>query len=741
MLKKLSLLILLLSSTLLSAQQKIGLVLSGGGAAGLAHIGVLKALEEKQIPIDNISGTSMGALIGSMYASGYSIDEITKNVLHPDFQEIANGKISLHKSHFWKSDDEKSEFIRWSFNPKHTLEQNIPKYVVNSNNLEKELSSFLFAPELIIQGDFNQLPIPFICTASLIQDKQSKVFQSGSLIQAVRASLSYPFYFPAFSVNDTVYFDGGLYNNFPIQPSIDLFENDFYIGSNVSYNYDSPSEDDVIEQLKNMLVAKTEYSLLNQKGILIEPETNSGTFDFSTPQEQIDSGYSAAIKQLKGIIGDSVKFKIQNERRQAFREICTIYREKTLPSKGQFLRTDKKAKIKVSAIQEALSEFHSDPFIDRYYAYIIDSTVIFEKRFKEPFELKLGGNISSKPVSSGFAQLKYRNISQIPLLAIANVHFGKFYSSAHAGLKFYFYGPKRPYILSTNYTLNRWDYFNSKATFSQKTVPPFVIFSDDFFSTSLSRSFGKSGKISIDMKVGKQRAYYYLDDNFSGSDTSDISTWTGVSPKLTLEHNTLNSQIYPSKGSHIKASFTILNGKESYIPGNTSIASDEAEHILNWKKYDLEARQFFTVNDGFIGFGAMMSINTDFEFQNFRATQLFSSKFQPVQEMLSFYADDFQATKFVSPILSFGITPNDKWQVRNDFYYFQNINPIEQGIAQTSLIGPTFPKGQPVNSFTCFYKTPFGRASISLNYFSGLSKPFSVMFNFGDIIFNKRFFN
>jgi NTE family protein len=741
MFKKLSLLSFLIVTTLLSAQQKTGLILSGGGAAGLAHIGVLKALEEKQIPIDNISGTSMGALIGSMYACGYTVKEITKNVLHRDFQEIANGNVSLHKSHFWKSDDQKSEFIRWSFNPKHTLEQNIPKYVVNSNNLEKELSSFLFPPELEIKGDFGQLPIPFICSASLIQDKESKIFQSGSLVQAVRASLSYPFYFPAFSVNDTVYFDGGLYNNFPIQPSIDLFDNDFYIGSNVSYNYDSPSEEDVIEQLKNMLVAKTEYSLLDEPGILIEPQTNSGTFDFSNPQAQIDSGYAAAIKLLANIEGDSIKFNKMMARRAAFRARCQSHRARTLPSKGQFLRKDKKANIKLSAIQNALSEFHSDPFIDRYYAYIKDSTVFFEKRFKEPFELILGGNVSNKPVSSGFAQLKYRNVSQIPLLALANVHFGKFYSSAHAGLKFYFYGPNRPYILSIDYTLNRWDYFNSKTTFSQETAPPFVILSDDFLSTAISRSFGKSGRISIDMKVGKQRAFYYLDDNFSGSDTSDISTWTGVAPRFAIEHNTLNSKIYPSKGTQIKASFTIYNGKENYTPGSTSIASNNTENILNWRRYDFQAKKYFTVNDGFLGFGAMVSINSEFEFQNFRATQLFSSKFQPVQEMLSFYADDFQATKFVSPVISFGITPGENWQLRNDFYYFQNINPVKQGIAQSSLIGPRFPNGQPVNSFTCFYKTPLGRASISLNYFSGLSKPFSIMFNFGDIIFNKRFFN
>lgn len=741
MLRSIAIYICLLLSTYTIAQQKVGLILSGGGAAGLAHIGVLKAIEEKQIVIANISGTSMGALVGSMYASGYTIEEIEKNVLQSDFQNISNGGIQNHKTHYLKTEDEKPDFIRWNFNPKYAFEKNLPKYVVNSNGLEKELSSFLIGPELLIQQNFDSLPIPFLCTASLIQDKTYKIFNQGSLIQAVRASLSYPFYFPAFSIQDTVYFDGGLYNNFPIQASITNFSNDFYIGSNVSYNYNRPNEDDVIEQLKNMLVAKTEYSLMNKPGVIIIPETACGTFDFSNPQEQIDSGYAAAMRSFKNIEGDSIAFQEQKIKRAIFRKKSAEISEIPLPAEGRFLRAKNKEGIKPKDIPALLSEFHADPFLERYYAYSKDSSIVFEKRFKEPFELQLGGNISSKPINTGFAQLKYRNITKVPLIAHANIYFGKFYSSAQLGLQFFFYGPVRPYKLSVDYTLSQWDYFKSKATFFQESKPPFVILSEDFISTSLARSFGKSGKLEVGVKAGKRRAQYYLADEFGASDTSDNSKWQGLIPNLGVDINTLDNSIYPSKGSQFKVFAEYLIGSETYDPGNTSVTQNSILTHVNWYRINVQAKKYYKINEGFLGLGCILTLSSKYEFSNFRATQLFSYKFQPVQEMLSFYSDDFQALRYVSPVISVGIQPSVNWQVRNDFYYFQNIIPIQKGIAQSNLLGPTFPNGQPVNSLTVLYKTPFGRATISLNYFSGLPQPFSVLFNFGDIIFNKLFIN
>lgn len=722
-------------------QQKIGLVLSGGGAAGLAHIGVLKAIEEKQIVISNISGTSMGALVGSMYASGYTLEEIEKNVLNSDFQNITNGGISNHSTHYLKLEEDKPDFIRWNFNPKYAFEKNLPKYVVNSNGLERELSSFLIGPEILIQENFDSLPIPFLCTASLIQDKTYKIFNRGSLIQAVRASLSYPFYFPAFSIQDTVYFDGGLYNNFPVQASISYFANDFYIGSNVSYNYNRPNEDDVIEQLKNMLVAKTEYSLLDKPGVIVIPETACGTFDFSNPQEQIDSGYAAAMRSFQNIEGDSIAFQLQKLKRKQFRDKSTEIIEKPLPVVGRFLRSKKKEVIKPQEVPTMLTEFHADPFLDRYYAYTSNDTIIFEKRYKDPFELQLGGNISSKPINTGFGQIKYRNITKVPLIAHANVYYGKFYSSAQAGLQFFFYGPKRAYKLKVDYTISQWDYFKSKATFFQESKPPFVILSEDFLSLSLARNFGKSGMLEAGIKAGKRSARYYLDDNFGASDTSDVTRWQGLIPHLVLDFNTLDNAIYPSKGSQFKVFAEYLIGSENYSPGNTSISQNSIEKHVNWYRINVQTKKFYKINNGFLGLGGILTLSSKYEFSNFRATQLFSYKFQPVQEMLSFYSDDFQALRYVSPVISVGLQPSANWQVRNDFYYFQNIIPIQKGIAQSNLLGPTFPTGQPVNSLTVLYKTPFGRATVSLNYFSGLPQPFSILFNFGDILFNKYFIN
>jgi len=107
-------------------QEKVGVVLSGGGASGLAHIGVLKALEENQIPIDYICGTSMGALIGSMYCMGYSPDEIQKTILSEEFNSWANGVIEPQFVYFFKKKDDNASWITFKISPDTALSTSLP---------------------------------------------------------------------------------------------------------------------------------------------------------------------------------------------------------------------------------------------------------------------------------------------------------------------------------------------------------------------------------------------------------------------------------------------------------------------------------------------------------------------------------------------------------------------------------------------------------------------------------------
>ena len=172
---------------------------------------------------------------------------------------------------------------------------------------------FLFAAaEAVAQENFDSLMIPFRCVASDIELKQSVVFREGNLSNAVRASMSYPFYFEPLSINDKVLFDGGLYNNFPSDVMIESFNPDYIIGSNVSTNEDPPDATDVISILRNMMISKSEYSLDSMCGVLIEPRTAVSTFSFDNLEGLPDSGYKATIEKL-----NEIKSLIPFERNQS----------------------------------------------------------------------------------------------------------------------------------------------------------------------------------------------------------------------------------------------------------------------------------------------------------------------------------------------------------------------------------------------------------------------------------------
>jgi len=235
-------------------QEKIGLVLSGGGATGLAHIGVIKALEENGIPIDYISGTSMGALVGGMYAAGYSPEEIEAFAKSDAFLKMATGQIETHQRFAYRESDENAAMFKFGIAIDSSILTSIPTHYRSSAYVDYKLLELYGPVGEMVHNNFDSLFVPYRCVASDIANKKSVVFRSGKLNQAIRASMTYPFYFEAIEVNKTLLFDGGLYNNFPADVMFNDFNVDYIIGSNVSYNNPKPKRNNIISQISNMLM-------------------------------------------------------------------------------------------------------------------------------------------------------------------------------------------------------------------------------------------------------------------------------------------------------------------------------------------------------------------------------------------------------------------------------------------------------------------------------------------------------
>jgi NTE family protein len=276
---------------------KIGVAFSGGGAKGLAHIGVLKVLEEVGIPIDYISGTSMGSIIGGLYACGYSSAQIEKIVKTLNWSELLLDEISRKNI----SIEEKEDFGKYVGEfPLLKWKVQIPKGLVGGQKVSMMLSRLTWHVHNI--DDFDKLPIPFHCVATDIVNIKPVVLKSGYLPDAIRASMAIPSFFHPIEIDSNLLVDGGVLRNLPVQDVRDMGA-DIVIGSEVSatlYTRDQlNSAFEIMDQatsFQSNISNKTQEALCN---ILIKPDIGKyNMFSFDAADSLIGIGEKAAREKI-----------------------------------------------------------------------------------------------------------------------------------------------------------------------------------------------------------------------------------------------------------------------------------------------------------------------------------------------------------------------------------------------------------------------------------------------------------
>ncbi len=190
---------------------KVGLVLSGGGAKGLAHIGALKKLEEAGVRIDYIGGTSMGAIIGSLYAAGYTARELDSIFHRTDFDALIRDEVPRHAKTFYERDDSEKYALTLPFDD---FKLSFPSGISKGQNVYNLLSQLMLHVNDV--SDFDQLPIPFFCIATDVETGKEVILDSGYLPRAVTASGALPSLFSPVTIQDTILIDGGVVNNYPV---------------------------------------------------------------------------------------------------------------------------------------------------------------------------------------------------------------------------------------------------------------------------------------------------------------------------------------------------------------------------------------------------------------------------------------------------------------------------------------------------------------------------------------------
>src|SRR5437867_3185470 len=192
---------------------RFGLALSGGGARGLAHIGVLKALEQLRVPIDVIAGTSMGAIVGGLYASGMSPDEIAHEMERVDWAGLFDDRPPRPDLPYRRKQDESSAFIDFEFGLR-SGKILLPRGLIGGQKLRVLFKSLNTRAAFI--DDFDRLPIPFRAVATDLADGSMVVLSGGDLADALRASMSLPGTLAPAEIDGRHLVDGGLVRDLPV---------------------------------------------------------------------------------------------------------------------------------------------------------------------------------------------------------------------------------------------------------------------------------------------------------------------------------------------------------------------------------------------------------------------------------------------------------------------------------------------------------------------------------------------
>jgi NTE family protein len=734
--------------------QKVAVVLSGGGATALAHVGFLKVLEENNVPVDYICGTSMGAVVAAMYASGYSVASIDSLVRSEEFLDMATGNRNDQLDFYFKKMEIDASFgsLRLSSG---SLMSNVPANLINPVLLDWKLMEGFSQPDAACGGNFDSLYIPFRCIAADIESKQEIIFRQGPLNVATRASCTYPFYIPARKVNDKLLFDGGIYNNFPIDMAYREFKPDVIIGCNVSGSNPKPNEDDLLSQLQSMILYRSIPQIPLVNTVVVSPKlTNISTFDFEKIEEAISIGYNQCLEDLP-----SIKLAIQREKtldekeedRKKFQStfqpliVDRISIEGLKKSQRRYVQ-----KIMVKRdIPVALTDLKS-----RYFKLFGDDkintifpTTTFNKETKKyslnldvkkekDLVLAFGGNFSSRSINTGYIGMKYNLFGLTSTTLSANSYFGRFYGSIHSDIRWDI-SARLPISVQGGFTFNRWDYYKSLSTFFEDVKPSYVLINERFGNLAVSIPAGAKGIIRAEGFYTHQFDEYYQITNFISTDTADKTEFNAWIGRMSYERSTLNRKQFASSGSFLQFSLKSLKGEEFTIPGSTSEIRDTTKTPHQWFTVKLNYQNYFLTSkyfkSGFYLEGVWSNQNF---FNNYISTAIVAPAFNPIPESRTYFLPQFRAHQYAALGIMNVFRITKKVDLRLEGYVFQPLASIrnnELGLAEYDLS----PKQSYIASSTLVAHTPLGPISMSANYYDRKEEPWSFVFNFGYILFNR----
>ena len=743
--------------------QKVGLVLSGGGAKGMTHIGIIRALEENNIPIDYITGTSMGAIIGSLYAMGYSPDDMEALLRSEDFKRWYSGQVEPEYGYYFKQNRPTPEFfnIRFSFKDSlHIKPQILPTSMVNPIQMNLVFVELFARATAACSGDFNRLFVPFRCIASDVYNKKPLIMRRGDLGDAVRASMSFPFVFKPIEIDSVLAYDGGIYNNFPTDIMREDFKPEVIIGSVVAANPGKPKENDLMSQLENMIMQKTDYTLPDSLGIIMTFKYDDvSLLDFDRLQELHDIGYNRTMSlmdSIKGRIHRRVSAENVRLRRLVYRSNLPQFRFRDIYIEGA--NPQQQAYIKKEFHDEDHEVFTYEDLKRGYFRLLSDNMIseiiphaVYDSendlyslhlkvKMEDNFSVRMGGSVSTTSSNQIYLGLGYQDLNYYSKEITLDGQIGKVYNNAQLMAKI-----DLPTRIPTSYrliaSLSTFDYYKKDKLFSKNDKPSFNSKDERFVKLMVALPFLANKRAEISIGYGKLQDNYFQSSviNFD-KDRSDRSTYNLLGGAIGFYGSTLNARQYATKGYFEKLVAQVFSGKEKFIPGNPTETSVTTKERQSWLQISYMKYAYHTMSPKFtLGWMAEMLYSSKNFSENYTATMLQAADFSPTPHSKLMYNEAFRANQF----LAAGIKPifvfNDMFQFRSEFYGFVPIFPIKKNALNKAYYGKAFSRFEYIGEISVICQLPFGAISAYVNHYSSPKKEWNVGLTLGWQLFNYRF--
>jgi NTE family protein len=748
------------------AAQKVGLVLSGGGARGAAHIGVIRALEENDIPIDYITGTSIGAIVGSLYAMGYTPDEMLELILSDEFGSWQTGTVENEYIYYFKKPEETPQFMHFALNLKDSvfIDGLLPGSIINPIQMNQAFMELYAQATAKSAWNFDNLFVPFRCMGADVYGKKAITFRNGDLGDAVRISMTFPFVFNPIWKDGVPLFDGGIYDNFPIKAMKEDFNPDFILGSAVRGGGLKPSGNPM-SQIETMIMQKTEYKIPEEDGILLEMRLpDVFLLDFYKAKDVMQIGYDrtmALIDTIKTRVNREVPLADVMARRKAYRESLPPLKFTNIYITG--VTEAQRHYITAQLTHDINGDFTMEEFRRTYFKMltyskikeIIPSAIYNWKnktfdlylavKIKDEIKISIGGNISSHQANQLFLGLEYQSLGETSADYNANFQMGNSFSGVSIDGRF-FPSANIPGYIGLKLAYSNKNYSQSQSLFYEDLVPAFIKKRERFIKVRYGFPFIHRSKVDAFAGLATLTDFYYQTTSFTGLDF-DVSRYNLFNTGVRFERNTLDYRQYPTKGRQQLLTAQYILGSEQYRQGGRKYFTDAGKH--DWFQVKGIWQNFPNMKNRFnLGFMGEAVYSTKKSNSNYTSTVLRASAFTPTPHSKisfneAFYADSYIAAGVI-PIIKL----NEMFHFRLEAYGFAPLRAIRKEaytigenptVYYKARYGDIFSSYQYMGEVAFVLHLPFVSVSLFVNGYSYPKNNYNVGLNIGYLIFDSGF--